>query len=201
MVNTNDDPSTAGTTNAKLLGTAAQLFWENGFAATSTRQLSDRLGIQKSSLYHHIKGKDDLLYRISLQSLDHIQQAVLTAIATSPVETRLRAVIRAHLQTALSERDMHATMLTELRSMSPERRKEVLDRRDGYERILTEVVRVEQSAGHLRPELDTRLATLALLNLLNWTIFWFKEGGEQDIESLADFFFEIYTRGTGPIMT
>lgn len=195
-MNTNDDPSTAGTTNAKLLSTAAQLFWQKGFAATSTRELSDGLGIQKSSLYHHIRSKDDLLYRISMRSLDHIEQAVLAAIATSSGETRLKDVIRAHLQTALSDRDMHATMLTELRSMSAERRKEVLDRRDGYERILTEVVRAEQSAGLLRPELDTRLATLALLNLLNWTIFWFNEDGEQDIESLADFFFEIYTKGT-----
>ena len=193
-----DDTAASGeSTNSKLLATAAQLFWAKGFAATSTRELAEGLGIQKSSLYHHIKSKEDLLYEISIRSLDHIHQAVLGAIATSSVEVRLQAVIHAHLLTALSERDMHATMLTELRSMSADRRKDVLARRNGYERMLIEVVRVEQAAGRLRPDIDSHLATLALLNLLNWTIFWYREDRGQTIAELADFFHSTFVHGNG----
>jgi len=197
-VNFIDDTAASGeSTNSKLLATAAQLFWAKGFAATSTRELAEGLGIQKSSLYHHIKSKEDLLYEISIRSLDHIHQAVLGAIATSSVEVRLQAVIHAHLLTALSERDMHATMLTELRSMSADRRKDVLARRNGYERMLIEVVRVEQAAGRLRPDIDSHLATLALLNLLNWTIFWYREDRGQTIAELADFFHSTFVHGNG----
>ena len=184
-------------TNSRLLQTAAELFWEKGFAGTSTRELSERLGIQKASLYYHIRSKDDLLYDISIRSLEDIQQAVMSAVAAAPVEGRLRAMVHAHLLTALTARDMHATMLTELRAMSTDRRVAVLARRDSYERMVMEIVKAEQDSGRLRSDLDPHSLSLALLNLLNWTIFWYRPDGERTIPDLADFFYDVYVNGTG----
>lgn len=182
-------------TSSRLLLAAAELFWEKGFSGASTRELSERLGIQKASLYYHIRSKDDLLYEISIRSLDDIQQAVVTALANAPIEGRLQALVHAHLRTALEERHMHATQLTELRSMSEERRSAVLARRDAYERTVIETIRAEQAAGRLRMDLDARYLGLGLLNLLNWTIFWYRPEGPKAIEELADFFCDLYING------
>jgi AcrR family transcriptional regulator len=184
-------------TNSRLLQTAAELFWEKGFAGTSTRELSERLGIQKASLYYHIRSKDDLLYDISIRSLEDIQQAVMSAVAGAPVEGRLRAMVQAHLLTALTARDMHATMLTELRAMSAERRVAVLARRDSYERMVMEIIRAEQDAGRLRADMDAHFLSLSLLNLLNWTIFWYRPDGERTIPDIADSFYDVYVNGAG----
>ncbi|MEF2975923.1 TetR/AcrR family transcriptional regulator [Subtercola sp. YIM 133946] len=186
-------PSVA--TADRLLVAAAALFREKGFAATSTRELSERLGIVKASLYHHIKSKDDLLLRISMLSLERIRLAAVAAIEAAPPGETLRAVIAAHLETALTDRDMHATMLAELHSLTPERRATVLAERDAYEAVLRSVIAAEQQAGQLRTDLDARELTLGLLNLLNWTIFWYSPEGPQTPADIARFLTTIYLDG------
>ena len=183
-------------TRDRLLRTASRLFWENSFSGTTTRMLAEALGIQKASLYHHIKSKEDLLYEISIQSLDHIQNAVTAAATASDSEHRLAAIIAAHLETSLNERDMHATMLTELRSMSMDRRSDVLERRDRYEQTILDAIGDEQDAGRLRADLNKNLLMLSLLNLLNWTIFWYRPDGDQTIPELASSLHDVFVNGT-----
>lgn len=48
-------------TRTRILNVAMELFAERGFAATSTRELSERLGFTKAALYYHFHSKDDLL--------------------------------------------------------------------------------------------------------------------------------------------
>ena len=51
----------SGDTRARILAVAMELIAEKGFAATSTRELSERLGFTKAALYYHFHTKDDLL--------------------------------------------------------------------------------------------------------------------------------------------
>ena len=48
-------------TRARILATALELIAEKGFAATTTRELSERLGFTKAALYYHFRTKEDLL--------------------------------------------------------------------------------------------------------------------------------------------
>jgi TetR/AcrR family transcriptional regulator, cholesterol catabolism regulator len=169
----------------QLLRLAARLFRLKGYAASTTRELASQLGIQKSSLYHHISGKEDLLFAISMKSLDHIITTVSTAASGAEPEQRLETIIIAHVETALQDQDMHTTMMIELRALSPDRRAQVLARRDQYQAILHDAVREGQAVGQLRTDVDAHYLTLSLLNLLNWTIFWYDVGGESSARDLA----------------
>ena len=190
-------PVVDNSTATRLPRAAAALFREKGFASATTRELAERLGIQKASLYHHIRSKEDLLYAISMESLSHIRAAVERAYsdAYATPEERLKSMIVAHVTTALSDRDLHATMLTELRALSSDRRRKVLDARDEYESLLRDAVLEEQEAGRIRTDFDARYLTLSLLNLLNWTIFWFDPEGEQPAEEIARILATIYFEG------
>jgi AcrR family transcriptional regulator len=53
--------SAADQTRQRILATASQLFVEHGYAATSVRDISQRLGMTKGSLYYHFASKEDLL--------------------------------------------------------------------------------------------------------------------------------------------
>ena len=170
----------------RVLGVAAGLFRRKGYATASTRELSELLGINKATLYHHIKDKEELLLRICRESLARITAAVAAVARSAPPETRLEAMIRAHMTNALNDRDMHMVMLTELRVLSPDARAEVIALRGRYEDLLREVIVVDQRAGRLRTDIDARYLTLALLNLLNWTIFWHNPTGELSVEELSD---------------
>lgn len=54
----------------QLLEAAADLFTERGFAATSTRTISDRVGVRQASIYYHFSGgKDQILAELLGQSV------------------------------------------------------------------------------------------------------------------------------------
>jgi len=53
----------------QILDAAAALFVENGFSATSTRAIAERVGIRQASLYHHFAGKDEVLVELLATSV------------------------------------------------------------------------------------------------------------------------------------
>lgn len=65
----------------QILHAAARLFTDCGFAATSTREIADAVGIRQASLYYHFTGKDGILaelLQLSLRpSLDKIEKIEL----------------------------------------------------------------------------------------------------------------------------
>lgn len=179
----------------RLLMLAAKLFRERGYAATTTRELSAQLGVQKASLYHHIKGKEDLLFAISIKSLSRINETVQRACEGVPADGRLEAVIGAHVQTALDDRDLHTTMLVEMRSLSDNRRAVVLAQRREYERFVESIIHADQRANRLRNDISARLLTLSLLNLLNWTIFWYDPVGPRSPAEIGAILHSVYFDG------
>ncbi|MGH3972364.1 MAG: TetR/AcrR family transcriptional regulator [Pseudonocardiaceae bacterium] len=67
------------TPREQVLDAAAYLFTNGGFAATSTRDIAERVGIRQASLYYHFANKDEILeellrktVRPTLDQLDRI---------------------------------------------------------------------------------------------------------------------------------
>ena len=183
-------------TAERLLDLAATLFWENGYAATTTRELAEALGVQKASLYYHMASKEDLLYEICMESLVNIHEAVSQAVGEvrDPLR-RVQLMIRAHVRSMLEDREKHATMLTELKALSPGRRAEVVARRDEYETLVRGILADAQDATVLTSELPVKQLELGLLNLLNWTIFWYRPGGDLSPDEVASLLERIYITG------
>jgi AcrR family transcriptional regulator len=48
-------------TRGRILAEAVELFAANGFASTTTRELSEHMGFTKAALYYHFRTKDELL--------------------------------------------------------------------------------------------------------------------------------------------
>src|SRR6185437_17151071 len=54
---------------AEILDAAAELFVGQGLAATTTRQIAERVGIRQASLYYYFTGKDEILLELLTQSV------------------------------------------------------------------------------------------------------------------------------------
>jgi TetR/AcrR family transcriptional regulator, cholesterol catabolism regulator len=186
------------TTATRLLEVAARQFQEKGYAATTTRELAALLGVQHASLYYHIEKKEDLLYAVCVDSLTRIRREVEGAVTAhaDPV-ARLRALIETHLVVGLTDEHKHATMLLELRALSPARRAEVVRLRDDYERLVRDVLAAAQASGAIRRDVPVKYLGLALLSLLNWTIVWCRPDGELSPVQLASLFVKMYLEGAG----
>jgi AcrR family transcriptional regulator len=175
---------------------SAQLFREKGYHATTTRELAERLEITRASLYYHVTKKEDLLYGISVEALDRVTSAVREAIETvdDPNE-RIRALILTHLTSMLTDIDMHATMLLDLQQLTGDELAEVVSLRNTYEALVASVVREAQAAGALRGDISDRNLTLGLLNMLNWTITWYRPGGRLRPAEFAGVVTDLYLDG------
>lgn len=82
-------------TRARILSTAERLFTERGFEGTSIRDISEALGMTKSSLYHHFPTKDAILIALFGERGEELDE-LLAWVREQPKDDRLlrRAALR-----------------------------------------------------------------------------------------------------------
>ena len=73
--------SAADDTRQRILDIAVDLFIEQGYAGTSVRDISERLGMTKGSLYYHFASKEEVLNALVAPLLEDLDQFVLDAEA------------------------------------------------------------------------------------------------------------------------
>lgn len=87
----------------EILSAAGRLFVDRGFAATSTREIAEAVGIRQASLYYHFSGKDEILGQL----LDHTVRPTVERIAkieefSSCPWTRLYLLVALDVRTLLA---------------------------------------------------------------------------------------------------
>jgi len=83
-------------TRVRILRVALELFAEQGFAATSTRELAERLGFTKAALYYHFRTKDDLLSALVEPVVSELASLVDGAVI-SPSAAARRAILAGYV--------------------------------------------------------------------------------------------------------
>jgi AcrR family transcriptional regulator len=197
LLPTSDTAVQAGaSTQERILDRAAELFWKKGYAATTTREIAASLGIRQASLYHHVASKENLLCKLCATSLEQLLQEVQSAVnkSNSP-EAQIRLLVHAHLNTLLKYRTRHALMLKELRALSGTCRRQVLGLRKRYEKLVLSILNDGQSVGAVRTDIPTKYLCLALLNILNWAVLWFRDDDALSSDQLAEIFARTYLQG------
>ncbi|MGH3973142.1 MAG: TetR/AcrR family transcriptional regulator [Pseudonocardiaceae bacterium] len=76
----------------QVLNAAAKLFVTRGFAATSTREIAERVGIRQASLYYHFAGKDEILAELLQRSVRPTVDKVEKIETLVPPETHATAL-------------------------------------------------------------------------------------------------------------
>jgi AcrR family transcriptional regulator len=71
--------SAADQTRQRILETASALFVEHGYAGTSIRDISDRVGMTKGSLYYHFASKEDVLFALIAPLFEAVDEFVKAA--------------------------------------------------------------------------------------------------------------------------
>jgi AcrR family transcriptional regulator len=183
----------------EILRTAARLFQQRGYDATSMNDVAAALKLSKGGLYHHFQSKDEILYEIMNHAMEITQERVLNPVrAISDPEERLRALIRLHIEVVLSPRDREITvMLHENHPLPPALRKRINARKKDYihflESLMTEV---QNKAQHqTRGKVSPRAAAFALLGMINWIYQWYKPEGELQARNLIPQFTDLIFGG------
>jgi AcrR family transcriptional regulator len=181
------------TRREELTREAARLFAEGGYHGTSMEDLAAAVGVQKASLYAHVRSKEDLLHELAQSGAAAFHGALDGVDERLRAVERLRLALRAHLRVVAEQLDVATVFIREWRYLSGDRRAEFLAERRRYEERIRALFREGVETGELRTDLDTAAAALMFLSAANWAYTWLRPGGDTD--ALADRFFDVLVDG------
>ena len=170
------------------------MFRRRGLYATGMRDIAAELGMVVGNLYYYFRDKQELLAFVQEDAL-----AGLFALAGRVRALDLPAAGKLHLLIAghvlrLNEGTPGSLAHLEVEALDEPARHAVQARRDAYERVFRELIEEGMAAGQFRP-LDAKVAALAILGAINWTVKWFRPGGGKDAGEIGRESAELLVRG------
>lgn len=166
-----------------IFGAATRLFGENGYAATTMRDIAREVGILPGSLYAHIESKEALLLEIIEGGVDRFNAAIDEIDA--PPEPALREAIRRHLAIVAENPERTLIVFHQWRFLDEPNRGRLLDKRRHYEQFFVNTVKAGINDGTFRASLDAKTAVLGILGALNWTPEWLHPNGRATPDEIA----------------
>ncbi len=171
-----------------LLAVSVDVFTRKGYDGTTMEDLSDRLGISKSAIYHHVTGKGHLLELALSRGLDELEAAAQRSADLQDVEPidRLEYLLRESVR-VLMEQKPFVTLLLRVRGNTAVERA-ALERRRAFDRYVAELVREAADEGSVRPGVDPGVAARLLFGMVNSLVEWVRpQPGDVDgTRHLAD---------------
>ena len=174
------------TRRIEICRTAAQIFRDRGYDATSVSDIARALGITKAGLYHYFESKEALLFEITSYGLDRVRdEVILPARAVRDPEARLRQMVMRHARIATQGRGAIAQIVDEVRALPPPARKRVEERMRAYVDLVRDTLVELRSAGRLR-DVDPTVATFSVIGTILWLPRWFRQNGRLSQEQVAN---------------
>ena len=179
----------------RVLSSAARLFAEDGFAATSVRAVAERARLTKAGLYYHIKEKEDLLFRICEQSIQDILDGARAGLKRhgEPAQ-RLAAILRNHAEFFFAHPYNLTVLNRDMGALTGAQREAVRALEMEYLELIREVFRHGQRLGQFR-KIDPTVAAFGLLGVLNTLDRWYDAEGPVKAESLVEQLETLLMRG------
>lgn len=155
----------ASDTADRVLDAAAELFAERGYAATTTRAVAERAGVNEVTLFRHFQSKAGLL-RALAERLARRQagRAAASAPASESVRETLLRLARMEIENAIEDGGLALRLAFDARSV-PEVAEVIGDRVPSNLTALAEYLAERQAAGELRDDIDARVMAEAFFGL------------------------------------
>lgn len=186
-------------TAAEILKAARQLFYEKGYEAASTREISARVGISKAALYHHFKNKEEILFRICLEAADELVGNMRRAIARNvqsgrPLKEQLTDILIEYLRTYLKNENFNKILFHDMEYLPEDKKRVILDKEKENVHQLRAFLVSLMDQGLIRP-INSTVMTFSLISSLHWLYFWFKPQGSLSLEEVAQEIADLFLYG------
>ena len=178
----------------QILRAASHAFRERGFHATGMRDVAAACEMTVGNLYYYFENKQDLLafcQEDAVQRLLRLSEWVAAQPLAAPEQLYLLVV--GHTL-CLNEGTPGSLAHLEVEGLSTESRDRIVAQRDGYERAIRSMIRRGVDESDFRA-VDPKVATLAILGSLNWTVKWVRGEGGATAQQIGEQFAEQLVRG------
>ncbi len=176
----------------RLLGAALETFYERGYHGANVRDIAARAGVTPASLYHHFKGKQELLHVTLTTIMEDALATTEAAIgdrADDPA-TRLRRLVEAWVRFHAQHHTSAAVGAAELNSLDNPARADVVALRDRQEQRFRDVVEEGARVGSFVAP-NPGIAVKAILAMGVFVASWYRPGGDLTPNDVASIYGDI----------
>ncbi|MGA9101151.1 TetR/AcrR family transcriptional regulator [Aeromicrobium sp.] len=168
-----------------LLAVAVEVFTARGYDGTSMEHLSRASGLSKSSIYHHVDGKEQLLRLALERALDPLLDSLDAddVIAGRAID-RLHHLVRRDVQ-ILADRLPYVTLLLRVHG-NTETERWALDQRRTFDRRVARLVQEAIDEGDVRSDVNARTTARLMFGVVNSLVEWYRPGRDLSPAALAD---------------
>ncbi|MHB9754347.1 TetR/AcrR family transcriptional regulator [Streptomyces sp. BYX5S] len=182
-------PSTAAAPERRgeLLHTAAEVFAEQGYNATTVRKIADHAGMLAGSLYYHFDSKESMLEEILRTFLDELWSGYDTVLddELGPRET-LEALVTESFREIDRHRAAVAIYQRESQQLVAQERFEFLaESQRRFERTWLTTLERGVAEQVFRSDLDIRLTYRFVRDTVWVAASWYRPGGRHSPEEIA----------------
>jgi AcrR family transcriptional regulator len=170
----------------QIITTSAQLIQEKGFHSTTLEEVAEKLDLTKAALYYYVEDKEDLLFRIYLQSLE-LTLASTEAIVQSeqPPVAKVRALIDNQVRLITSRPELLTVYFNEKAHLSAEHYEAVTNLERQIVQRMVEVLRDGMAVGALQ-DMDPTVAAFTVLGASSWVYRWYQPGGRLSVDEVSN---------------
>jgi AcrR family transcriptional regulator len=180
-----------------ILACALEAFEEQGYHATTVRDIARRVGVTVPALYYHYENKQALLVELLMGSmqglLDRCEEAVAEA-GDRPVD-QFSAIVEC-VVLYMTARGSQGVLDSEIRSLEPENRVRYVALRDRLEERLGESIERGVAAGEFATEFPQEARRL-VLTACNSVARWYRLDGPVSPAEMAQRYVSISLGAVG----
>lgn len=177
-----------------VLHTAARMFNEKGFHATSLDEVAEHLQITKPTLYYYVRSKDDILFQCVSRGLELMKVAIREAGSRgASSRDKLFAAMRQYALIVTADFGMCVIRVGE-DPLPPESRRQLRKMKGAIDLEFRELIRQGVADGTFN-ECDPKLAAFTIAGALSWIGRWYRPDGDQSPEQIADQMIDLLVAG------
>jgi len=168
-----------------VLQTAARLFNERGFHATSLDDIAEQLHVTKPTLYYYVRSKDDILLECVRSALGMMKTGIDSVRENGGrALDQLTACMRIYSDIVTQDFGQCVIRIGEDPLPEP-RRKELRRLKAGIDHEFRRLIEAGIAEGSLQP-CDPKLAAFMLAGALSWVGRWYRSDGALTPAQIAD---------------
>lgn len=177
---------------ADVVGAAIEVFREKGYERATVREIADRAGLGISSLYFHVRSKEELCLAIVRPTLEEGAEWMEELVASEepPLDKLRTAIIR-----AVALYDRHPEVYIYLSDFFPivaRADPELTERpKRAWEALVAQVL-ADQEAPEER---DAKLLSYAILGMFTSMHRWYRPAGAVSSDVLANLYADLLVEG------
>ncbi len=182
----------------KIIAVASRMMSQKGYKGASLQEISDLVGIHKTTIFHYFKNKEELLLAVlNIAIMEGAKEIELIQKDNNlPPKEKLKKAIFEHVDSLVKHIDNVNVYHSEIRFLSKANRRKYLDTRKKYSSYFEHIINeIKKSDEHCFRGLNTKIVNFGILGMCNWVAKWFKESGDFKTREIADIFYKMITQG------